>query len=200
MILIDEVFIDKEERERESLTFTSILISLAIIGLDTMGVEGVFSFLKSEGIEFTEVDTRTFTDRIHVDVMALFRAYIISTETNIRTRIAKKEARTPGSTANETPHLYLASALDARLSKLFRKTRDILHFDGAPTLQKAHARNRRNAQHQAQLAKATNLIDQVVNLLPAPTIPAVALRMALLLLYLVPALEDKKLSNSQRRP
>ncbi|KAF9991374.1 hypothetical protein BGZ80_009182, partial [Entomortierella chlamydospora] len=108
--------------------------------LDTMGVEGVFPFLKSEGIEFTEVDTRTHTDRIHVDVLALFRAYIISTDTYIQTRIAKKEARTPGSTANETPDLYLASALDARLSKLFRKTRDILHFDGAPTLQKAHAR------------------------------------------------------------
>ncbi|KAG0020405.1 hypothetical protein BGZ80_004256, partial [Entomortierella chlamydospora] len=69
--------------------------------LDAMGVEGVFPFLKSEGIEFTEVDTETPVDSTHVDVLALFRTNIISTETSIQTRIAKRGVHTPGSTANE---------------------------------------------------------------------------------------------------
>ncbi|KAG0009796.1 hypothetical protein BGZ80_002045 [Entomortierella chlamydospora] len=61
-----------------------------------MDVEGVFPFLKSEGVEFIKADTRTLVDPIHIDVLVLFRAYIISTETSIQTRIAKREIRTPG--------------------------------------------------------------------------------------------------------
>ena len=136
-----------------------------------MGVEGVFPFLKSEGIEGTEVDTRTFAGRIHVDVMSLFRAYIIATETSIKTRIERSEARSPGSTANENPDLYLATALEARLSKLFLKSRDILHFDGAPTRQKSFARTKRAGQRRTQVAKAGALIDNVMNLLNSPVDP-----------------------------
>ncbi|KAF8946713.1 hypothetical protein BGZ46_005709, partial [Entomortierella lignicola] len=118
------------------------------------------------------VDTRTIVGPIHVDVMSLFRAYIIATETSIQTRIAKKEARVPGSTANETPALYLANALETKLAKFFRKADDILHFDGAPTYEKANTRSKRDTQRQAQLVKAGNLFDQAIALLPAPSISA----------------------------
>ncbi|KAF9081531.1 hypothetical protein BGX27_004875, partial [Mortierella sp. AM989] len=135
--------------------------------LHTMGVEGVFPFLKSVGIEGIEVDIRTIVDPIHVDVLSLFRAYIIATETSIQTRIAKRETRTPSSTATETPVLYQANALDTRLSKLFQKTKDTLHFDGSHTHQKSLARTKRSTQHRSQLAKAEGLIGKVVDLISA---------------------------------
>lgn len=134
-----------------------------------MGVEGVFPFLKSEGIEGSVVDTKTFLDPIHVDVLSLYRSYIISTETSIKTRLNKKEFRQPNSTANDNPLLYLGKALDARLSRQFRKTKDILHFDGTPTQQKHWARGKRLTHHQAQVNKANGLFDSVFCHLPSPS-------------------------------
>ena len=137
-----------------------------------MGVEGVFPFLKSHNIEGTEVDIRTFEGRIHVDVLSLFRAYIIATEASLMYRIARREARVYGSTGNELQRVSvpLAFALDARLARTFRKDTDVLHFDGSPTSEKGHARTIRNARYQVQLTKAKSIIGKVTVDLPSPSI------------------------------
>ncbi|KAF9423151.1 hypothetical protein BGZ76_003692, partial [Entomortierella beljakovae] len=146
----------------------------------TMGVQGVFPFLKEKGIEGIEVDTRTIAQHIHVDVLGLFRAYIVSTETSIKCRLDKMESHTPCSIQSLNPPVtispatnslsyanwQLCNAVEGRISKLFLKGKVTLHFDGsALTIQKTVARQERTTQANIRLQKALTLVGNVTSIL-----------------------------------
>jgi 5'-3' exonuclease len=151
-------------------------IQLRIAG---MGVQGVWPFLKKHGIEGDPVDPKASDVPIHVDVLSIFRAYILATEYYILKSLFWKRLRAVRASyrdddimndeyLDETRIQHLVRSLHNRLSQYFRQRNVTLHIDGKPTKQKAHAReSRRQRKEESQaildesLAKVRDLISQV---------------------------------------
>ncbi|KAF9349653.1 hypothetical protein BGX34_001675 [Mortierella sp. NVP85] len=141
-----------------------------------MGVERAWDFLKKRGIEGTPVDTKASASQIHVDFLSIFRAYLLATEYFILKDLFWKRTRAMRSPyqdadilndeyLDETRAKRLYTRLHNRLLHYFRQSNVLIHIDGAPSKQKAHARLQRQEKQDVASTKLQHSLEKVNDLL-----------------------------------
>ncbi|KAI8354225.1 hypothetical protein B0O80DRAFT_507963 [Mortierella sp. GBAus27b] len=139
---------------------------------ETMGVEGAWQFLEKNGIEKRSVDPKSFEGHVHVDTLSLIRAYIVATEHYILQEQHRKAqtSRLTEQQQDEQRGVRLARSVHHRLAESFDQARVTLHFDGAMTMQKELAHQRRTQQHESLTRKAQASILKTQLLISPPQV------------------------------
>ncbi|KAG0318367.1 hypothetical protein BGZ99_005713, partial [Dissophora globulifera] len=143
-----------------------------------MGVEGAFKYLESQGITGNVIDPALYNNPIHVDILSLYFAYIVSTMTSLQLRVYQTEvdySQTDTAMRTNTVFPQLITAMHYRLQRSFSAPSVTLHFDGAPSTQKNKAHTDRTANFNAYATRtvaSVYAISEILNLYGQGLFPA----------------------------